>query len=202
MRNFWLCFVPLFVAVDVVGLLPIFIGLTDGMEKRMRRRVVGESVLTALAVAAGFVALGKLLFRLLGVTVGDFLIAGGTLLFVIALADLVASQKLPQRAVHADDHLGAVPLGVPLIVGPAVLTTSFVLVDAYGIAATLAAAVANILIVGLAFRWSDAIVRIIGRSGARVFSKLVSLILAAMAVMYIRQGIIQTIGVRSAAQGG
>jgi len=192
-NEFWLCFIPLFVAVDVVGLLPVFIGMTEGMEEGTRRRVIGESVVTALAVATGFVAIGKLFFRVLGVTVSDMLVAGGALLFVLALVDLVASSKMPHRAANADDHPGAVPLGVPLIVGPAVLTTSMMLVDAHGILMTLLAAVANIAIVGAAMFWSRVIVRVIGRSGARVFSKLVSLVLAAMAVMYIRRGILQVI---------
>lgn len=98
MKSFWLCFVPLFVAVDALGVLPMFIGLTEGLDDGQRRRAVRQSVVTAAGVALAFLAIGTGLFRLLGITVADFMIAGGILLFVISLSDLLRLEKVHRKA--------------------------------------------------------------------------------------------------------
>ena len=76
MKSFWLCFVPLFVAVNAFGVLPLFINLTEGVEPQKIRRVVFQSMITALIVALAFIALGTIILNLLGITVADFMIAG------------------------------------------------------------------------------------------------------------------------------
>lgn len=185
-RAFWLCFVPLFVAVDAVGVLPMFMGLTEGCDGRDIRRLVRQSVVTAAAVAIAFVAGGPTLLRWLNITVADFMIAGGALLFAISLSDMLRGER-PQRQVDAEG-LGAVPLGVPLITGPAVLTTSALLSDQYGTVITAVAIVINILIAGLVFWFSNRLYRLLGRAGSKTVSKIASLLLAAIAVMIVRRG--------------
>lgn len=187
MNEFWLCFVPLFVAVDAIGVLPAFISLSQGMEPSSVRRAVYLSVITATAVALGFIALGTAILNLLGITVADFMVAGGILLFILALGDLLTSDKR-QRHVDADS-LGAVPLGVPLIAGPAVLTTSMLLLNEYGAGWTAAAIVANILIAGIVFHFATSISRVLGQVGGMIASKIAMLLLAAIAVMMVRKGI-------------
>ncbi len=190
MRSFWLAFVPLFVAVDPIAVVPLFAALCGEMEESARRRVIAQSVTTALVVAIGFIFIGKLLLRMLGVTEPDFLVAGGALLFVIALADLVAGTERRRHAI-SEATIGAVPLGVPLIVGPAVLTTSLLLRDApeVGVTVTTLAVTVNILLTGLALLWSRVLLGWLGAAGTRVLSKLASLILAALAVMFMRRGV-------------
>lgn len=187
MNEFWLCFVPLFVAVDAIGVLPAFLALSQSMEPRQVRRAIFHSVATATAVALAFLALGTAILDLLGITVADFMVAGGILLFILAMGDLLANDKL-QRQVDADS-LGAVPLGVPLITGPAVLTTSMLLLNQYGAGWTAAAIVANILIAGIVFRFAGGIGRVLGRVGEKIVSKIAMLLLAAIAVMMVRKGI-------------
>lgn len=187
MNEFWLCFVPLFVAVDAVGVLPAFLSLSQGMEPRQVRRAIYQSMATATAVALAFLALGTAILDLLGITVADFMVAGGILLFVLAIGDLLANEKL-QRRVDADS-LGAVPLGVPLITGPAVLVTSMLLLNQYGAAWTATAIVANILIAGIVFFFAGSIGRVLGRVGEKIISKIAMLLLAAIAVMMVRKGI-------------
>ncbi len=187
MKEFWLCFVPLFVAVDAIGVLPVFLSLSQGMEPRQVRRIIYQSMATAAAVALVFLALGTAILDLLGITVADFMVAGGILLFVLALGDLLANEKL-QRRVDANS-LGAVPLGVPLITGPAVLTTSMLLLNQYGAGWTAAAVVANILIAGLVFSFAGGIGRVLGHVGEKIVSKIAMLLLAAIAVMMVRKGI-------------
>lgn len=187
MREFWLCFVPLFVAVDAIGVLPIFLSLSQGMEAHRVRRIIHQSMATATGVALAFLALGTAILDLLGITVGDFMVAGGILLFVLAMGDLLANEKLQQRI--DPDSLGAVPLGVPLITGPAVLVTSMLLLNQHGAVWTAAAIIANILIAGLIFRFAAGIGRVLGRVGEKIISKIAMLLLAAIAVMMVRNGI-------------
>lgn len=188
MNEFWLSFVPLFVAVDAIGTLPLFLVLTEGMPRRAVRRIVIESVLTAGAVAILFLFGGRELLRLLGITIADFMVAGGLLIFVIALSDVITSGK-PENEVDRR-NLGAVPLGVPLIAGPAVLTTSILLLDTYGAVPTATALAANIAIAGLVFLFGNGLNLILGSAGARIISKIANLLLAAIAVMMIRKGLI------------
>jgi len=187
MLEFWLCFVPLFVAVDALGTLPIFVSLTAGLERAVVRKVLVQSLLTATAVALVFLGVGKGIFALLGITVADFMIAGGSLLFLLSLRGLLTGER--EHLSENPESLGAVPLGVPLIAGPAVFTTSLLLVDEYGLTPTVLATVANILIAGLVFWASDSVNRVLGEAGMRTLSKIASLILAAIAVMIVRKGI-------------
>lgn len=187
MDVFWLCFVPLFVAVDAIGTLPMFMNFTEGLDVPRVRRVVMQSTLTAMAVALAFLAIGQVVLGLLGITVADFMIAGGALLFVLSLNDMLAFEK---KELPIDpESLGAVPLAVPLIVGPAVLATSILLVSQYGFFVTAVATLLNILIAGIIFSYSGFINGIMGKSGAKTISKLASLILASIAVMMVRRGI-------------
>ena len=191
LRNILLSFIPLFVAVDVVGLLPVFISLTQGMEQAEKRRVIYQSTLTGGLLAVGFVFLGQAIFRLLGIVIGDFMIAGGAILFCIAMIDIVSPSPDARRP-SAD--LGAVPLGTPLIAGPAVLTTSLAIIQEYGLWATLISVVANIVLCGALLGLSGALLRFLGRSGSRALSKITSLLLGAIAVMLIRKGIVDLLG--------
>jgi multiple antibiotic resistance protein len=187
MLEFWLCFVPLFVAVDALGTLPIFISLTTGLDRARVRKVLWQSLLTATAVALAFLGVGKGIFALLGITVADFMIAGGSLLFLLSLRGLLTGER--EHLSESLESLGAVPLGVPLIAGPAVFTTSLLLVDEYGLIPTVLATVANIAIAGAIFWTSDSLTRALGEAGMRTLSKIASLILAAIAVMIVRKGI-------------
>lgn len=99
--DFSLCFVPRFVAVDAVGVLPTFLSPSQGMEANRVRRVIHQSKATAAAVALAFLALGTAILDLLGITVADFMVAGGILLFVLAMGDLLAIEK-PQRQIDPD----------------------------------------------------------------------------------------------------
>ncbi|NLH17840.1 MAG: MarC family protein [Phycisphaerae bacterium] len=184
-NDFLLAFVPLFVAVDIIGTLPMFLGLTQGMDSDKRRHIIRQSILTALAVAIGFVYVGKYLFDWLGITMYDFMVAGGILLFIIATMDLLSGIKYARRI----DAIGAVPLGIPLIVGPAVLTTALMIVSVHGRVATILAIIVNIGLAGLVLLSADFWARILGKAGSQAVSKVASLILAAIAVMMVRKGI-------------
>ena len=189
MKTFWLCFFPLFVAVDAIGVLPIFMTLTQNMDAGGVRRSIIQSVVTATAVALVFLFLGTALLAYLGIQVADFMVAGGVLIFAIALSDML--RTTPANTALLDmDTLGAVPLGVPLIAGPAVLTTSLLLINAYGALPTAIAVIVNILLAGAVFSLAPCIHNFLGKAGSRTISKIANLLLAAIAVMMIRKGIV------------
>ena len=191
LRNILLSFIPLFVAVDAIGVLPIFVSLTDGLDKQQKNKIIVQSMVTAFLLAVSFILVGKLVFKLLGISIGDFMVAGGALLFCIAIIDLVSHTKETRIPVK---DLGAVPIGTPLIVGPAVLTTSLVIISEYGLLPTIIAVIGNILFAGLIFGGSYWLIKVLGEAGTKALSKIMSLLLAAIAVMLMRKGIMLFIG--------
>ena len=191
MKIFLLCFVPLFVAVDALGVLPIFISLTGSLSPAQKRRVLLQSLITATAVALVFLAIGPTILTALNITVSDFMVAGGILLLVISLSDLLTGEKR-QRIVDPET-LGAVPLGVPIITGPAVLTTSVLLANVHGMSLTALALLTNIGIAGAIFWFAQPITRFLGNAGTMILSKIASLFLTTIAVMLIRKGLIEII---------
>jgi len=187
-RNVLLAFIPIFVAVDAVGILPIFASLTEGIEQKQKVKIIVQSMITALCLAVSFILVGKAVFKLLGITIGDFMIAGGAILFCIAIIDIM--NPIKKRHLPTGE-LGAVPLGTPLIVGPAVLTTSLVIVPQSGLVPTMVSVLINVLLAGLIFRLSISLTKTLGEAGLKAFSKIMSLLLAAIAVMLIRKGVMQ-----------
>jgi multiple antibiotic resistance protein len=186
LRDFLHAFVPLFVAVDVVGVVPLYLALTQRLAPRERQTVLRSSLVVAAVVSVGFVLLGKALFLFLGITVADFKIAGGLILVVLATRDLLTGAPV---ALAEDRDVGVVPLGVPIIVGPAVMTSTLVVVDLYGAPLTILALLANLAVCWLVLAHAQAIERVVGSTGARAVSKLVGLLLAAIGVQFIRQGL-------------
>ena len=186
LTNILMAFIPVFVAVDAIGTLPILLSLTQGLDRRLKHRIILQSMLTALCLAVGFILVGKLVFRALGILMGDFMIAGGVVLFCLAIIHIVNPIK---RRRMPDSDFGVVPLGTPLLAGPAVLTTSMLAVSEYGLLPTLISVVANILLAGLLFRFSLVLIKLLGESGAKAMSKVSNLLLAAIAVMLIRKGL-------------
>jgi len=180
-------FIPLLVAIDPIGLAAIFLGLGGGVPVQQRRKIARQATLTGGGVALLFLFLGAVIFRLLGITVRDFQIAGGLILFIIAARDLI--QSAAEEPAKLAEDFGVVPLGMPLIAGPASITTLIVLAQTIGWKVTLAALAANLVLVVLAFAYSETLGRWIGPTGLRAVSKIVSLLLAAIAVSMIRHGI-------------
>ena len=194
LREFGLTFVPLFVAMDAIGVLPILLPLTQDMKVSERRRVTRLAMLTALGLGLGFVAVGKGIFLFLGIQVADFLIAGGLILFLLAAKDLITGKMVEAQASVGADMIGVVPLGTPLVVGPAVLTTLLILTDLYSIVIVVVAFIINLAIAWLLFAQANRVVAFLGQGGVRAASKIVSLFLAAIAVKMIRQGVLGALG--------
>ncbi len=190
MKEFLLSFIPIFVAMDAIGVLPMFIGFTEGFKKSEKRKIVVQSIITAFIIGMVFLFLGRWIFKVLGVLVSDFKIAGGMVLLAISFRDILRSEKYQKIS---RDTVGAVPIGTPLVVGPAVLTTIIILLDSYGMPITVLSFVVNLLITWVSFSYADAISGFLGKAGSKAISKIASLLLAAIAVMMIRKGTVDTI---------
>ena len=137
LHEFGLAFVALFVALDIAGMLPLYVGMTHAMTKPDRDRITDLSMCVAFVVAAVFAFIGTRLFAYLGIALYDFRIAGGIVLLLLSLADLATSK--PEAGTRSSGSTGIVPLAVPLITGPAVLTTIVLQISSRGYAVTLVA---------------------------------------------------------------
>lgn len=189
-REFALAFTAIFVALDIIGTLPIYLSITQRMTHRERAVVVNKSMWVALAVALVFVLLGTKIFEFLGISVSDFRIAGGLVLLLVSLADLVGG---PEAVKNPAGSTGIVPLAVPLITGPGVLTTLILQVGTFGYGVTLGALFLNYCLAWYLLRRSEVITRVIGKDGTVVISKIAALLLAAIAIAMIRGGVFEAI---------
>lgn len=185
LEPFLQAFIPMFVAIDPIGLAAIFLGLGQGVETAQRQRIATQATITGGGVALLFLFLGSNIFKALGISGSDFQIAGGLILFVLAARDLIHPAAEPEKL---PSDFGVVPLGMPLIAGPALITTLILSAETYGVSYALLALLANLVLVMLAFRFSDTLGRKIGATGLRAISKIISMLLAAIAINMIRRG--------------
>jgi len=174
-EKFFLAFIPVFVAIDPIGLVAIFMGLGTSASYEHRKR----------QAYLGIIFLGKIIFAALGITVADFQVAGGLILLGLAGRELLG---IGPHDRGGSDEFGIVPLGMPLIAGPALLTALLILVDTVGLVFTLISLLVNMGLVAIAFCNADWFTRWMGKQGLRGVSKIIALLLAAIAVSLIRRG--------------
>ena len=138
MRDYIASFLPLFVAINVPGILPLYLGITEVLSPGERRRLTLQAVVTAMAVAVLILFAGQLIFSLLGITVNDLRVGGGLILLVLSISNLIFGdyrRREPDGGEAGDSAaatVGVVPLGIPLIMGPAAITSILVSREAYG----------------------------------------------------------------------
>lgn len=190
-------FLPLFVALNIPGVLPLYIGLTESMERRRRRRLLLKAITVAVSVALLMLFAGDVIFRTLGITVNDLRVGGGLILLILAITDLIFGDLKKRRGGEAEmedspegDALAVVPLGIPLIMGPAAITTILVTQSQYGYILTFAVIVLNMALVFAAFSAGPSLMAKAGPSFSQAVAKIASLFLAAIAVAMIRAGIV------------
>jgi len=192
--------VTLIVVVDPVGLVPSFVAVTEGLPRRSRRDVALRACLIAAAILAGTAFIGDWLLRTLSITLPAFRIAGGLLLFSIAseMAFGVRISRQSQQAEQALEErardLAAFPLAIPLMAGPGAITATVLLAgragsDAANLAILLGAIVVAIALCFIAFVSAAAIAHRFGVTGNIVLSRLLGVVLAALAVQYVIDGV-------------
>jgi len=188
--SFLMSFTAIFVALDIMGALPVYLSLTRDLPKKDRNEVVNTSMSVAFIVALIFLFVGRSVFHHLGITLYDFRMAGGVILLLIALSDLHGG---PDAVKQTSGSTGIVPLALPLITGPGVLTALVLQVGQYGYWITILALVVNYAFAWVVLRYCDLIQRWIGKDGTVVVSKITSLLLAAIAVSMMRSGLFEAI---------
>ncbi len=191
LTSFLATVIPIMVAINAPGVLPIYISMTEEMHTDDRRRIARQSVLTALAITVIFVFVGRAILSSISITVEDFMIAGGILLLVISISDIL---KMSESKSTDATTLGVVPLGTPLLAGPATLTTSLILAGSYGYITVILSLALNLFGAWLILYKADSIIKLMGLNGTRAFAKVSSLLLAAIAIKLIRTGLLKIIG--------
>jgi multiple antibiotic resistance protein len=193
LHDFGLTFVPIFVAMDAIGVIPILLPITGGMDKKDRTRVTRLAILTALVLGLVFVIIGNGIFQFLGIIPADFLVGGGIILFLLGANQLIMGKWVSDAEPGTKEMVGVVPLGTPLIVGPAVLTTLIILSQQYSLWIVLISFLANLAIALVIITQANRVAGFLGPSGIKAMSKIIALFLAAIAVKMVREGIMQVI---------
>ncbi|HII15635.1 MAG TPA: MarC family protein [Nanoarchaeota archaeon] len=180
-------FFAIFAVMDALGNAPIFISLTEKMSIKDHKMIANKSAMVAAVLLFIFLFFGNAIMDFFGISIGSFKIAGGILLFIIGIKMIFGLSFLEK---HVSKYtLAIVPLATPLITGPGVITATIIAVHEYGYAATVIAAAANLIISWLSYRESHFINRILGRQGGEVLSRVMGIILAALAVEFVFGGI-------------
>ena len=195
LKPYLLTFIPIFLAVDVFGTVPLYLALTESLTEKQRKRVLTESIVIATVFAVVFTILGKIILQGLGITIDDFRIAGGILLFILSVYLILPGKSREFISDSLSEDIGIFPLATPLITGPAVLVTAIMLMDNFGRIVTLTSLILNMVLAWGVLKSSCALLKWFGSSGIKALSKITYIFLAAIAVMIIRVGIQNIIAV-------
>jgi len=192
--------VTLIVVVDPVGLVPTFLAVTQGLPQQARRRIALRASIIAAAILAGTALVGDWLLHQLGITLPAFRIAGGLLLFAVA-SEMVFGVRIERQSKQAEDALeehmrnvAAFPLAIPLMAGPGAITATLLLAgQARGDPIALAVLIIVVILVCalslIVFLLANRVDRLLGITGNVVLSRLLGVLLAALAVQYVIDGV-------------
>lgn len=180
-------FVLLFAVIDAVGTVPIFIGLSEGFPDH-RKRIVRQAVVISTAILVVFALFGWLIFEIFGITINDFRIAGGIILFVVAVDHLRGGDERTRGLEPSD--IAAFPLATPLLAGPGAISTVIIIsADPYSPFLALLVIVCNALLAYLILSGSDWVSRFFGANGTVALSRITALLIAALAISFVVTGI-------------
>ena len=190
-------FVTLFVIIDPIGLAPLFVALTQGMTARQRRKVAVRACLVALGLLTLFGVAGEAVLNFLGISMPAFRIAGGVLLFLTAL-DMLFERRAQRRQGQADsahpEDPSVFPLAIPLIAGPGAIASMILLTgqeggEALHVLAVHVVMLLVLLVVFLLFMLAAPLERLLGPTGINVVTRLLGMLLAALSVQFVIDGL-------------
>ncbi|MDD1766996.1 MAG: MarC family protein [Methanomassiliicoccales archaeon] len=200
-------FVSIFAIVNPVGNIPIFEAVTEGYSKELKRKVAIKICLVTTVVLFVFALFGQYIFSIYGITIPAFKIAGGLLLFSVAFS-MMHGQRSRTKLSEEDqeeamekEEVGIVPLGIPLFAGPGAITTVMIYVseatsqngDLLAVLSVFLGIILTVVISYILLTYSEGIFEKMGRSGAMAFSRVMGLLLAAVAISFILSGVFQAI---------
>lgn len=179
--------IALFIVVDPLGNIPIFIGLTEKTGGQQRKRIFNTATIVGLILLLSFTLAGQQILLFFSISLHSFMIAGGILLLIIAIRLLITNSW--QESAESLETVGAVPIGCPLLVGPGAITTTIFSLQTSGIAIATLSVIITFTVVWLILRFIDPVYKFLGKTGALVIAKLMALFIAAIAVQYILEGL-------------
>ena len=183
-------FVALFIIIDPFLSLAVFIGMTKGMEARETAKQAFIAVLVALGLLLVFLFSGLLVLNMLGITLSSFKVAGGIILLILGIQALLGIEFAKKDKEH---KVAIVVIGTPLLTGPGAMTTVIILSQRYGYWPVVAAAITVLLLTWVMLVFSQKIVKFFGEKFIEVLSRVLGLVLAALATEFIKDGIIEMI---------
>jgi multiple antibiotic resistance protein len=179
--------IALFIIVDPLGNIPIFLSLTEKMSREERRRTFRTATLVGLVLLLCFALAGHEIFRFFGITIYSFMIAGGILLLIIAVRILISGGW--KESLASSESIGAVPIAVPLLVGPGAITTTILTLQSSNIIVTLASVLITFGIVWAVLRFIEPIYNFLGKTGSTVIERILAMFIASIAIGYILEGL-------------
>jgi len=181
--------IALFVIVDPLGPVPIFAGLTKPMSLEEKRKVFRTAAVIGAVLLAVFALLGQEVLLLFGISLQSFQIAGGLVLLLLSIEIIFRGERFDKLALVSAEETAVFPIAFPLLVGPGAITLTLISIQTFGIIIALLAIVIVMFVSWVVLRQTDRIYSMLGRTGAAVIARIMSLFIAAIAVQYILAGI-------------
>jgi multiple antibiotic resistance protein len=180
--------IALFIIVDPFGNIPIFVGLTETMEDNQRKRIFNVATVVALVLLLVFSFAGQEILNLFGLSIYAFEVAGGLLLLIISIRILISNTSSHEH-LESPESMGAVPIAMPLLVGPGAITTTMFNIQTYGVYIAVLSVAAVLAVTWVTLRFMNNIYRFLGKTGSLVIARVMALLIAAIAVQYILTGV-------------
>ena len=180
--------IALFVVIDPIGNVPVFLALTNKMERAERATVTKTAIITAAGLLFVFAVAGTQILSIFGITISSFMMAGGVLLFIVAIEFLTHGEWRAAAGAGSQGESGVVPLAFPLLAGPGAITAVMISFQTAGLIVT---ALSIIIVVGITYvvlRYVDWIYRVLGRRGSIIVTRVFAVLIAAIAVQFIVDG--------------
>jgi multiple antibiotic resistance protein len=186
LNSFLLTFVPLFIVIDALGTLPVVITLSEGLNKHEKLKMIHLSTATAAVVGLAFLFFGQFILKLMGISVGSFAVAGGLILLILSSKYIITGKMVD--AVK-EEMIAVVPIGTPLLAGPATITTLLLLSGQFPLYVVLISFIVNIIVAWIVLLLGNRIAGFLGRGGLKAVSSVFNLLIAAIAVTMIFRGL-------------
>ncbi len=184
--------IVLFIIVDPFGNIPIFMSLTEKMTESQKRKVFNTAILVGFILLLVFAFTGQEIFKIFGISIYSFEIAGGILLLILAIRILISGRV--HEIVDSPESIGAVPIAMPLLVGPGAITTTIFTLQMYDIFITVLSVLIVLLLTWIVLRFMNNLYCFLGKTGAVVIARVMAMLIAAIAIQYILNGLKSFLG--------
>ena len=181
--------IALLVILNPIGIVPIYIALTQKMERTKRTELSKTVIITSSALLFAFAIAGSLIFAVFGITLSSFMVAGGVLLFIVAIELLTGGGWRFVGGGGVSEDTGVVPLAFPLLAGPGAITAVIISFESSGLIVTAFSISITIGIAYIILRYADRLYRVLGKRGSLIVTRVFAILIAAIAIEYIVDGV-------------